>query len=384
MGGTIRYYYDRIGTVIERKTKKGGETFSIDYQIKGKRFRPAVREARTLADALKVLLAKITDASSREYGFKRKTPELTFMEMSELYLEKHAKVYKKGWRRADAVYLKPLCASFGPLKLCDVTPEKVGDYRARRLADGLKGSSINRELACLRKVFNVAIDRGCYAGVNPVKKGMMFSEKENRRKRVLSPAEESKLLEACPAYLRSRVFLACHSGMRRGEVLALKCENVDLDVPEIHVVHSKGRPRVIPVNSELLSELRTLRAAATADEYVFTNPKTGRPYADIQRAWRKACAEVGIVGLWVHDLRRTFASRLAKPGINTFTLQNLMGHASVATTQRYIVVEADEKRKAVETLCKKPPQSENLCQTAVKRESGEAVAVPPNDSVLIS
>jgi excisionase family DNA binding protein len=382
VNGVTRFTYKRTGSVILRKTKEGGERFYIDFQVNGKRVREVVKLARTRADAVNALNAK-ADTFRQASGFKLELPKLTFAEMGKLYLEKYA-LNKRSLKSTDVPFLKSLCKSFGPLKLRDVTPEKIEVYRSQRLAAGLKPCSVNRQASCLRKVFNVAIAWG-YTAENPVKKIRFFSEKENIRERVLSPVEEVKLLESCSGYLRSMVFLALHSGMRRGEIFQLRWEDVDLEAAALRVIRSKsGKPRVISINSELLSELRTSRSAAGADEFVFLNPATGRPYVDVKRAFHVACTAAGIVGLRFHDLRHTFATRLVKRGVDLILVKELMGHSSVVTTERYTHSQAAEKLRAVERLCEKPPQSENLCQTGGKPESGEAVAVPPNDSLLVS
>jgi integrase len=173
--------------------------------------------------------------------------------------------------------------------------------------------------------------------------------------------------------------------MRRGEIFKLEWKDVDLEAVALRVARSKsGKPRVISINSGLLSELRTLRSAAGASEYVFPNPATGRPYVDVKRAFHAACTAAGIVGLHFHDLRHTFATRLVKSGADLILVKELMGHSSVVTTERYTHSQAAEKLRAVERLCEKPAKPESPCQTGVKPESGEAVAVPPNDSLLVS
>ncbi len=71
-------------------------------------------------------------------------------------------------------------------------------------------------------------------------------------------------------------------------------------------------------------------------EYVFTNPDTGTLYTDVERSFSAACREAGITNFTFHDLRHTFGTRLADAGVDVVKIKELMGHASIVTTMRYI------------------------------------------------
>jgi len=376
LNGITRFNYG-IGSVILRKTNRKEEKYYIDYQIDGRRVRKTVKGAQTRADALKVLNAEVSDAFRGKHGFKKDVPLLSFREMADLYLERYSKPKKKSWKTTDLVFLGPLKRAFGDLKLGYVKAEMVEEYMAKRLADGLKPCSVNREVSCLRTIFNVAISWG-YASENPVKKVKLFSEKENIRERVLLPEEETKLLLSCSPHLRPILEVALNTGMRRGEIFQLRWEHVDLEMGEIRIVRSKsGRGRVVSINSGLLAVLKGLRSEAGSGFYVFINPETGKPYVDVKRAFQTACRRAGIKDLRFHDLRHTFASRLVKRGVDLILVKELMGHASVITTQRYTHSQAAEKKRAVELLCLKAPEPAQERQTAVKSE-----AIPVDPSLL--
>jgi len=186
---------------------------------------------------------------------------------------------------------------------------------------------------------------------NPVRKVKFFSEKGNYGGRVLSPEEERLLFEACSQCLRPILAVALQTGMRKGEIFNLKWDNVDLKKEEIRIVESKsGKGRILPINSCLFNVLSELRLQNGKNVYVFTNPETGKPYVDIKKAFNGACRRAGIKDLRFHDLRHPFASRLVKRGVDLIIVKELMGHASVKTTERYLHSQAKEKRLAVETL----------------------------------
>ena len=73
-----------------------------------------------------------------------------------------------------------------------------------------------------------------------------------------------------------------------------------------------------------------------AEDYVFTNPDTDKPFYDIKRSFHTACRIAGIKNLWWHDLRATFCTRLALARYEALTIMSLMGHKDLKTTMRYI------------------------------------------------
>lgn len=360
----IKWTYG-IGSVILRKTKNKEDRYYIHYQIDKHRVRKVVKGAGTRAEAVKVLNSEAADALRGHYDFLKKKKNFTFWEMTELYREKFAEV-KKSWRSADRVYIRNMKPFFGDINLSKITPLMIEDYKMERLKKGLKNSSVNRELSCLRKIFNKAIDWG-YAAINPMKKVEFLDEKESPRERVLSEDEETILFEAASPFLKPIIMVALHTGFRRGVVLKLKWHNVNFEKREIQITKSKGgKGRTVPMNSLLFNLLYTLRSQNGNSDYVFINPKTGKPYVDIKRAFNSACEQAGIKDFHFHDLRHDFASRLVRNGCDLNTVKELMGHASITTTQRYLHSRAKEKRQAVETLTGHIQRIDLECQKNVK------------------
>jgi excisionase family DNA binding protein len=377
--GQTRWTYG-IGSVILRRTKNKEVKFYIDYQIDGRRARKVLKGISTRAEAVKALNSDVSAALSGKYPWKASNLRMTFLEMADLFLEKYSKVNKKGWKKSDRVYLKKLKAFFGRKKLADITAQMIEEYKPKRLSEGLKKSSVNRELSCLRKIFNVAIAWG-YASENPVKKVKFFSESGCLRERVLTEDEEGKLLDACPSYLKQIVIFALHTGMRRGEILNLKWQNVDFDKREIKITESKsGKGRVIPVNPVLFALLVGLKSQDGNTEYVFTNPETGKPFIDIKKSFTSACTKAEIDDLKFHDLRHTFASRLVKKGVDLATTRELLGHSSITTTQRYLHSQVKEKIAAVNCLAGQRYDFGLQCQTGVKSDAIESASPGENPS----
>jgi integrase len=170
-----------------------------------------------------------------------------------------------------------------------------------------------------------------------------MSEQNQVVERILSSAEEQRLLDECSERLKPVVVLALHTGMRKSELLNLKWKNIDFVKKMILVEHTKsGRARRIPMNETAEAELLALKSR-NGTERVF-------PYASIRSAWEGARKRAGLVGLRFHDLRHTFATRLIERGVDPVRVQRLLGHSTLLVTQRYLHASDVGLRNAVAQL----------------------------------
>jgi site-specific recombinase XerD len=101
------------------------------------------------------------------------------------------------------------------------------------------------------------------------------------------------------------------------------------------------------MNETVYQELKAIYQKGGKEGFVFLNPKTRKKFVDIRRAFYGACRRAGINNLLLMDLRRTFATRLLEAGVDIITVQQLLGHTSVTTTQIYTMSNKEEKRRAV-------------------------------------
>lgn len=138
------------------------------------------------------------------------------------------------------------------------------------------------------------------------------------------------------------------------------------------------------MNSLLFNLLYTLRSQNGNSDYIFINPKTRKPYVDIKRAFNSACEQAVIKDFHFHDLRHNFASRLVRNGSDLNTVKELMGHASITTTQRYLHSRAKEKRQAVETLAGQEKNFDLKCHKNVKSAIADVEAEIVTPSYLSS
>ena len=364
-----------FGSVYFRLTKSGQERWYIYYRIDGKRVRKVVKGAQCRADALKVLQVEVADAFRGKHGFAKQERAIKFKDFAALYLE-HSKLQKRSWHTDKCRIESHLEPFFGEMDLKDITSQSIESYRAKRLETGVKRSTTNRELALMKVMYSKAIDWR-YCPENPVRRLKLFAENDNQIERILGPGEEKRLFEASAEHLRPILKVAIYTGMRRGEILGLKWDQVDFLRSQIRVERTKsGRTRFIPINSELMDTLKELKKRKGGGEYLFPNPESGRSLQDVKTAFKAACRRAGIKRLRFHDLRHTFGTRLVEAGIDLITVKALMGHSTVTVTERYTHSSQVSKRDAVEALTRKPPQEEGRLPVSVPTVS------PPDEEPI--
>lgn len=207
-------------------------------------------------------------------------------------------------------------------------------------------STVNRYLEQLSTTLNIAVANR-YIKENPMK-GVKKFRCEHHTIRYLTREEEVELFKHLPEYLKLIVTVALHTGLRRGNILELRWEQINFDYRFIEVLKNKGNKRIqIPLSETLYNEFIKIRK----DEgYVFINPETGLPYKDIKKAFNAAKEKAGIKNFRFHDLRHTVATRLVEKGIDLAVVQDLLAHSNIQTTMRYAHPVPKRKLEAIQAL----------------------------------
>lgn len=328
---------------------KRGSVYWICYYWNGQQIREGVSGSRREAEA--ALAARKTDIRRGEFRHVARKERLTFAAAVDLF--KARKAAKRSLRR-DETSLRSLCPVFGFMRLDQITKGHIEKYKAARAAH-VSGSTVNRELALLKSLFNVAIAEGRVTS-NPVKAVTFFPETARRQDRILSPLEIEHLIEAAAPHLRPILATALFTGLRKGDILSLRQEDLDFERHVVRVIMQKTGDAVeIPMHPILE---RILRAVVSDSPFVFVSEKPARKSGEYTRptdcktAFWGALERAGLSdkGYWFHDLRRTFASTLYRSGVPLLTVSRLLGHRSVKTTERYLGVKLEEKRQAITML----------------------------------
>ena len=310
--------------------------FSITYQ--GNRIQESFKtDSRKLAE--KLYAKVLTDIIEGRYFETAKSKSTKFEEMTEKYLKEHA-------HSRDTRTVKTLLTSFAGYMLAQITTKAIAEYRSRRL-ESVKPATVYQELALLRRMFNVAIREWEWCKDNPVSKLSFSVGNRNARDRWLTIEEEKSLLEKAtnPFWLRSLSILALHTGMRRGEILELRWQNVDLLKRVVRIVRSKnGEKRTIPMSKTLFSLFKGMNVRDISGR-VF--PISG---SSLRHAFDKLVAKVGLEDFRFHDLRHTFATRLVQNGVDLYKVKELLGHKTITMTMRYAHHYPESLRSSVEVL----------------------------------
>jgi integrase len=177
-------------------------------------------------------------------------------------------------------------------------------------------------------------------------------------------------------YLRPLVTVALYAGPRRGELLKLRWSNVDFGLTLINFTETKtNRDRSVPMEPIVREALLELSEQAGNGEFVFTNPDIGTRYTDVKKSFSAACREAGITNFTFHDLRHTFGTRFADAGVDVVKIKELMGHASIVTTMRYIHATDQGKRGAITVLSEYRQKRRHKFVTNEKRQAIQPAAI---------
>jgi len=280
----------------------------------------------------------------------RKSPR--FEDFSKDYLEWSKANKKPRSYERDGTSLVALRPFFTGKLLSDITPWLIEKYKKERKEKGRSNQTVNLEIACLKAIFSKAVIWK-KATENPVKEVKMLRV-NNTRVRFLDDEEEVQLLAECREHVRDLVVTALHTGFRRNELLSLRPEDVDFTrgLVSVRAGYAKnGEGRSVPMTATLRDTLRKLvtKAQASGSPFLFRNCH-GEPYRSIRTAFEHTVQRAGLKDFHFHDLRHTFASRLVMAGVDIRTVQELMGHKTIAMTLRYSHLSPDHKRKAMEAL----------------------------------
>ena len=217
------------------------------------------------------------------------------------------------------------------------------------------GTTGNRVLCRIKNMLKKALDWG-YIEKNPAA-GIKQAREQVKEADYLLKAEVARLLAACGDRLRPVVVTAVYTGMRFGELMALEWRDIDFERNLIAIRDSKNREtRHVPMNPAVGEALqahrqRQAKQARSIVPLVFPNPRTGTPFKDIRKGFKKALEDAGVTRHFrFHGLRHTAASHLIMAGVDLRTVGKILGHKTAQITLRYAHLAPDFLKGAVDRL----------------------------------
>jgi integrase len=256
---------------------------------------------------------------------------------------------------------------FGKRAIDEITPVLIEDFIAAKREQGLAIKSIRNYLGLLQAIFTLGVRRG-WASSNPVVAIDKPRDRRNPEVRHLSLAELESLIAAAPddelgPTERALYLTAAMTGLRRGELLALRWQDVDWDVRIVRVrrTYTRGRfgapkshhsARAVPLADRVVRTLQQHHKNTPfrdEDDLVFCHPTRGTVIdpSKVRKRFQAAARRAGLRPVRFHDLRHCYGTRLASAGAPLRAIQSWMGHADQRTTLIYAAWAPDLTQGAI-------------------------------------
>ena len=381
---------------------KRGRVWWYRFVWNGESIRESTKQSNKRT-AEQIEAAHKTSLAKGEVGIRNKKPVpvlAQFMEQDFLSFVRTTKASKPNTVRfyENSVANLKAYSKLAGLRLDEITAEHITGFVAHRQMDKVQVSTLNADLATLRRIFHLAVEWGHVSTVLP---RVRMLPGENRRERVLNAAEEQQYLAAAAdldhrlndayrdalrgiravkrgqmprkpdAYLlRDAATVLIDSGLRPDECFRLKwADNIRDGAIEIHSGKGRGSRRRIPASQRVLSVLE-MRRAGHVSEWIFPAPtKSGHVEASTLKKQHTAALKAsGVAPFVLYTFRHTCITRWAKY-MDPFTLHVLAGHTDMNTTKRYVHPSDEDIREAMN----------RVDQHASLARASQAVPVAPQE-----
>ena len=311
---------------IQKIVNKKGISYRVYIRRKGL---PNITKTFLTKKQASLFALKLEDSSQNHQAYSSK---LSFNELVESYL---SNAYLGTKPQMQHSRLKHWLGILGDKSIIDINRSDV-EAGLRSLPEGLSNTTINKYKKLVSVVFNYGI-RELGLLDNPTRYIRSLPEKKGRT-RYLSDNEREGLFKACRDSKWDKLYLlvliAITTGARRGELLSLHWNDIDIDKQTAYVLTSKnGEPKVLPLTDSVIKELQ--RFSQNDSSLIFASEiKPDRPYIFFKQ-WKRVRDEAELIDFRFHDLRHTTASYLAQNGATLLEIADVLGHKQIEVTKRY-------------------------------------------------
>ncbi len=287
-------------------------------------------------------------------------PELTLWKAAEMFL-KYADIRNTPGRWRHEIALSNIIAYFG--KKCPIkglwVPE-LKQYRAERLSQGIKPSTVNREISTLSRLFGVLIELQVME-TNPCRLVRRLNERASQRQVYISFQDFQRILDVCPDWYKPIVQVAYFSGMRRGEIVSMKRDRVKLSRRLILLAPDDTKEadwKRVPIRLELVPVLEEcLKVTCLKSDHVFLiNDEKGIRPASLEACknpWRRQIAKLGFENKQhFHDLRHSWRANARRSCMDPVIAEAILGHwhRERSVNERYGRLSDEELLRAVDSM----------------------------------
>jgi integrase len=353
-------------------TYKRGNIWWIKYYRNGKPYRESTRSHKE-ADAKRLLKKREGEIS------EGKLPgvyfdKVRFEELAGDFINDYRINGKGTLNKAERTVRLHLGPFFEGMRAPNVTTTLVREYIAQRQEAGAANATINRELAALKRMFNLG------SQCTPPKVAQVpyipMLKENNTRKGFFEHEEFLALRSHLPNHLQGMVTFGYKTGWRVSEITGLTWDQVDTaqGIVRLEVGDTKNQEaRTVYLDDEL----QTILKAQKADRHLgcpHVFHRDGHQIIDFRGSWSKACQEAKLKGKLFHDLRRTAVRNMVRAGIPERVAMMISGHKTRSVFDRYNIVSADDLKQAAAKLeAYLPPSTGTVAGTttplATKKEA---------------
>ena len=266
---------------------------------------------------------------------------------------------------------------FGHRKAAAVSTALLKEYRRKRLAEGRSDGTCNRELSLLRIAFNLG--RKCTPPKALIVPYFPMVAETNVRQGFLTDEQYEHLRDALPEYLRPLFVTGYFTGVRLGELLAIRWEQVDWEQGFITLSSAEtksGYSRAVPIlDGDMREWLEWAHKNAEGCRAIFH--RNGVPIRQFRSTWRNACVAAGVPELKFHDLRRTAVRNMRRDGVPQVVRMRISGHRTDSMERRYNIVDLEDIRSAKDLMQKR--RRETAAEDAPKANRSASAGTPGED-----
>jgi integrase len=332
-------------------TDQGVITFFVRKRINGKDQRIhlghfpdlSIDNARKKALEVKADIAQGIDPNQGKSVFKE---QKAFGQMFEEYMERYSKPFKKSWLSDERVvpsffshlFQRP-ASQISRTELIELH-EKIGHRNGYIQA--------NIAIKKVSAIYNKAIEWG-WEGINPTTGIKKFKAKSRQRflRKDEMPRFFKALAEESNPVVRDYILVSLLTGARKGNVLAMRWEDIHFSIQEWHIPETKnGEPHVIPLAASAMDILQERRENSQSP-YVFPGNGNKGHFSNPKNGWKRVLDRAGISDLRIHDLRRTLGSWMAAMGATTAIIGKTLAHKDLKTTQIYERLDIEPVREFI-------------------------------------
>ncbi len=316
--------------VYYRADRRGWWGCYIDATGIRQRRRLETHTRQQAMDALGLIKAK--EEKTRRTGV-RPASDITLEPLSDRY-KRHQKPCIRSTTYARLGGILDTLKAHLPERAKDITKRTVAEYIEKR-SETVKPGTVAKEMSVLKHCLKLAVERE-KLNQNPAA-GARLPKLPPGKTRYLTPGELKAALESAPDWLRAPMAFAACTGVRRGEMLALRWMDVDQKNRRLYLRETKnGNLRILPLRESALAVLCSLPQGAPGDP-VFA----GVDAAFLSVYTKRVFERLGIHDASFHTLRHTAASWMVMEGASLYAVGQILGHKTPRMTQRYAHLSPD-------------------------------------------